>query len=73
MSFLSFLHTHRLHWGSHHSLSGNLHEHLDLLIHQEIEQKALSPESASAASAEIPTEMPSEILNPPPSSRELGS
>jgi len=70
---MSFLNTHRLHWGSHPKLSGNLHEHLDLLIHHEIEEKTPETEAASPSSAaEIPTEMPSQIISAPPSRQELG-
>ncbi len=70
---MSFLNTHRLHWGSHHKIYGNLHEHLDLLIHHEAEPETFAPDAASASNADTPTEMPSQILNPPPEPRELGS
>jgi len=70
---MSFLNTHRLHWGSHHKISGNLHEHLDLFIHQETESEMPATEATSSASADTPTEMPSQIINPPSSQRELGS
>jgi len=69
---MSFLNTHRLHWGAHLKLSGNLHEHLDLLTSQELGQNAPEADPASPASAEIPTEMPSQIIGAPPSRQELG-
>ena len=69
---MSFLNTHRLHWGSYSKLSGNLHEHLDLLIHQDTEGKTPEAETSSQASAEIPTEMPSQIVSAPSSRQELG-
>jgi len=69
---MSFLNTHRLHWGSHPKLSGNLHEHLDLLIQQETEEKTPESSATSPASAEIPTEMPSQIVSAPPARQELG-
>jgi len=69
---MSFLNTHRLHWGSHPKLSGNLHEHLDLLIHQETDEKTPETNAASPATAEIPTEMPSQIVSAPSSRQELG-
>ena len=69
---MSFLNTHRLHWGSHHKIYGNLHEHLDLLLRHETEPETLAPDAASASTADTPTEMPSQILNPPAEPRELG-
>ena len=70
---MSFLRTHRLHWGSHHGLTGNLHEHLDLLMHQEPDKQTREANADSVASAEVPTEMPSQIINPPSGSHELGT
>ncbi|HTJ79236.1 MAG TPA: hypothetical protein VL357_09585 [Rariglobus sp.] len=69
---MSFLNTHRLHWGSHPKLSGNLHEHLDLLIHQEPDKNTQEADHAAPAAIEIPTEMPSQIVGAPPSRQELG-
>lgn len=72
---MSFLHTHRLHWGSSHpKLSGNLHEHLDLMIHQDSDSNTpAATDPSKASSIDAPTEMPSQIIHPPSTQRELGS
>ena len=68
---MSFLNTHRLHWGSHDALSGNLQLHLGLMIHEEFNPFAPFNESDSAAGAEDPTQMPGQILTAPASVTEL--
>ena len=67
---MSFLNTHRLHWGSHDSLSGNFQMHLDLMIHEDLNLFAPLNEPASSTSAETPTQMPGQILTSPPSATE---
>ena len=70
---MSFLNTHRLHWSAHHGPSVNLHEHLDLLMHKDVGEATAPADPKSEASGDTPTEMPSQIINPPSSQRELGS
>jgi hypothetical protein len=70
---MSFLSTHRLHWGAHDALSGNFQLHLDLLMHEE-PGLGLPRDAARAwtSAEEPPTQMPGQILHPPLSSDELG-
>ncbi len=67
---MSFLNTHRLHWGSHDALSGNFQLHLDLMIHEEINLFVPLHESALSASAEPPTQMPGQIVTLPDDTME---
>ena len=59
---MSFLNTHRLHWGSHDALSGNFQLHLDLMIHEELNLFAPLHEPIPSTSAEPPTQMPGQIV-----------